>query len=128
MKKFFGVTMFVFILISSIYAVDIKSVVAYPVPFNPQNEKLSIGYPQSYANVFSAEIKSEIKSRVTVFDINGDVVTVINGSASGKVACKWNGRRSNGEYVKPGLYLLKVEISDNEGGYWKKTLRVLVKY
>lgn len=124
MKKFFGAAMFIFILISNIYAVDIKSVVAYPVPFNPQNEKLSIGYPQSYGSVFSAEIKS----RVTVFDINGDVVTVINRSASSKTASIWNGRRSNGEYVKPGLYLLKVEISDNEGGYWKKTLRVLVKY
>ncbi|MFA5518980.1 MAG: FlgD immunoglobulin-like domain containing protein [Spirochaetota bacterium] len=121
MKKFFGAAMFIFILISSIYAVDIKSVVAYPVPFNPQNEKLTIGYPQS-------NLPAGIKSRVTVFDINGDVVTVINGSASGKVACKWNGRRSNGEYVKPGLYLLKIEISDNDGGYWKKTLRVLVKY
>lgn len=124
MKKFFAEVMFIFILIPNIYAVDIKSVVAYPVPFNPQNEKLTIGYPK-HSNVFS----DGIKSRVTVFDINGDVVTVINGSTlNNEVACVWNGRRSNGEYAKPGLYLLKVEISDNEGGYWKKTLRVLVKY
>ena len=124
MKRFFAAVTFIFILISNIYAVDIKSVVAYPVPFNPQNEKLTIGYPQSHGNDFL----TGIKSKGTVFDINGDVVTVINGSASGKVACIWNGRRSNGEYAKPGLYLLKVEISDNEGGYWKKTFRVLVKY
>ncbi len=62
--------------------------------------------------------------KVSVFDINGDLVV----STSGTGSCIWNGRRINGEYVKPGLYILKVEISDAAGGYWKKLIRVLVKY
>jgi flagellar hook assembly protein FlgD len=107
-----------------LYAVDIKNVVAYPVPFDPHKNKLTIGYPQSGGNFLAVENRAE----VTVFDINGDIVTVINRSPSGKIACIWNGRKSNGEYVKPGLYLIKVEISSTDGGYWKKVLRVLVKY
>ncbi len=121
MKNLFVSLIFVFMFLSTIYGVDIKNVVAYPVPFNPQNSTLKIGYPSG--SDFAGE-----RCKVTVFDINGDIVTVINGSPLGEIACKWNGRRSNGEYAKPGLYLLKVEISDNDGGYWKKTLRVLVKY
>lgn len=124
MKK---TSLFIFLLIILVpvllHAVDIKNVVAYPVPFDPHKNKLIIGYPASVV-----ESLAGYSSKVTVFDINGDIVTVFNGSSSGKIACKWNGRRANGEYAKPGLYLLKVEISDADAGYWKKVLRVLVKY
>jgi len=125
MKKTSVPLFFLIILLPVLlYAVEIKNVVAYPVPFDPHKSKLTIGYPQSGGDFLPVENRAE----VTVFDVNGDIVTVINGVPSGKIACIWNGRRGNGEYAKPGLYLIKVEISASDGGYWKKVLRVLVKY
>lgn len=124
MKKVMLTLFFLIFLVSELlYAVDIKNVVAYPVPFDPHRNKLTIGYPVAGGN-FNSE-----KVNAYVYDINGDTVTVISTTAGvAERACIWNGRRSNGEYVKPGLYLIKVEISNSDGGYWKKVLRVLVKY
>ncbi len=116
MKKLSYLLLFLFFSVSLLHAVDIKSVVAYPVPFDPRKGTLTIDYPDSGGSVVPGN-----NVKVTVFDINGDTVTVVNGII-------WNGRRSNGEYVKPGLYILKVEISDKDGGYWKKLIRILVKY
>jgi flagellar hook assembly protein FlgD len=124
MKKNSVFLLFLIILFSQqLQAVDIKNVVAYPVPFDPHKNKLTIGYPVAGGNFNSEKVKAYI------YDINGDTVTVISTTAgAAERACIWNGRRSNGEYAKPGLYLIKIEISDSDGGYWKKVLRVLVKY
>lgn len=116
MKKISIILLLLFLSYPLLHAVDIKSVAAYPVPFDPRKGFMTIADP---ADLVGAEI-----FKVSVFDINGDLVA----STSGTGSCIWNGRRSNGEYVKPGLYILKVEISDTSGGYWKKLIRVLVKY
>lgn len=116
MKKLSYVLVYLFLSVSFLHAVDIKSVVAYPVPFDPRKGTLTIDHPGPGNSIMPGN-----NVKITVFDINGDIVTVVTGII-------WNGRRSNGEYVKPGLYILKVEISDTAGGYWKKLIRVLVKY
>ena len=125
MKKIVLPLFFLIILLSQqLFAVDIKNVVAYPVPFDPHKNKLKIGFPVASGIIFDNE-----KIKAVVYDINGDTVTNISSTAgTDETACIWNGRKSNGEYVKPGLYLIKVEISATDGGYWKKVLRVLVKY
>lgn len=116
MKFFSYLLLFLFFSVSLLHAVDIKNVAAYPVPFDPRKGVMRIADP--------GDLSGSDIFKVGVFDINGDLVVNISGSG----LCIWNGRRINGEYVKPGLYILKVEINDNAGGYWKKLIRVLVKY
>jgi len=106
------------ILISqAIYALDMTGIIAYPVPFNPQKTKLKIGYAPPA--VGSHLIK------VAIHDINGDLVIKKTGNAFPVI---WNGRNSSGKFVKPGLYIVKVEVDDDTGDYGKKVIRILVDY
>lgn len=101
------------------YALDLKNVVAYPVPFNPNKGTLIIGDPANTTYLNSHKIK------LAIFDINGDLV--IEKAVSG-VAVVWNGRNGAGRFVKPGLYIIKVEVDDDDGDYGKKVIRILVNY
>jgi len=101
------------------YSADMKYVVAYPVPFNPRSNVLTIGYPSSHSGVTSYNVKVEI------FDINGDRVAEKKRSL---LPLKWNGRNSGGRMVKPGMYILKVTLENDEGDYGKKIIRILVDY
>lgn len=99
------------------YAYDMKNIAAYPVPFNPQKKVLTIGTP--------GQTSSPHTIRMEIYDINGDLVIKKSGS---QIPFVWNGRNSSGRYVKPGLYLLKIEIDDENGDYGKKVVRILVDY
>jgi len=101
----------------SLYAFDMKSLAAYPVPFNPQKKKLTVDNP---AASFGAH-----KIKFSVYDINGD--QVLKKSLS-SFPVFWNGRNTGGKLVKPGLYIIKVEIDDDTGDYGKKVIRILVDY
>lgn len=90
-----------------------KQVIAYPVPFKPSvHSKLTIENPSSEPIV------------ITVYDINGDLVRILK-SSSPKVY--WNGRNGSGRLVKPGLYILKIEIEGSNGNYGKKMIRIIVQ-
>lgn len=108
----------VMLMISGIaVAYDMKNVVAYPVPLNPHNNTLQIGDPsQSF---------SSHRVKLIVYDINGDIV--IEKTVSGLPA-SWNGRNHSGRFVKPGMYIIKVEVDDENGDYGKKVIRILVNY
>ena len=106
-------------LSQSAYAFDMKNIVAYPVPFNPQVDKtLTIGYPGGVQ-------LSDHWVKVVIYDVNGDVVITKTRSQGPLV---WNGRNNSGRFVKPGLYILKVEIENDLGDYGKKVIRILVDY
>ncbi len=100
------------------YAYDMKNIAAYPVPFNPQKNMLKIGLPAGVSEPHTSV-------RIEIFDINGD--TVMTRSAS-SLPVIWNGRNTSGGFVKPGLYMVKIEIDDNNGDYGKKVIRILVDY
>ncbi len=102
------------------YAFDMTDIVAYPVPFNPQKKTLTIGYPVGSPLTFTSKT-----IRVSIYDINGDLVIERSRSANPLI---WNGRNSSGRFVKPGLYILKIEIDDDNGDYGKKMIRILVDY
>lgn len=104
-------------LSQSLYALDMKNIVAYPVPFNPQKNMLKIGY--------SPNVIESHKIKLFIYDINGD--TVLTKSLS-QLPVIWNGRNGSGKLVKPGLYIIKVEIDDDNGDYGKKVIRILVDY
>jgi len=102
------------------YAFDMKDIIAYPVPFNPQQKTLTIGYKAG-----SSLSLSGYKVKATIYDINGDLVLEKSRSQGPLI---WNGRNSSGRFVKPGLYILKVEVEDDNGDYGKKIIRILVDY
>ncbi len=91
-----------------------KQVIAYPVPFKPSvHSSLTIDNPSTDPIVCS------------VYDINGDLVRTIKSSGTDKVF--WNGRNGSGRLVKPGLYIIKVEIEGSDGNYGKKMIRIIVQ-
>jgi len=116
----FKIIIIIMLLSSEIlYAFEMKDIAAYPVPFNPKKITLKIGYPVGMA------VPSGYSINVIVFDINGDLVVKKTGA---QMPVVWNGRNGSGRYVKPGLYILKVEIESIDGDYGKKIIRILVDY
>jgi len=116
---------FIFALLiccNALYAITASDIIAYPVPFKPNKQTLTIGtqgiFPADYA------------VKVSIYDINGDLI--ITKSAGGKNIL-WNGRNKSGRIVKPGLYILKVEAEKDSSGsnkseYVKKIIRILIDY
>jgi len=98
----------------SLYAYDMKNIYAYPVPFNPNKHNII-----NISNPLNDSLK------MTVYDINGDLVIEKSSSANPVI---WNGRNGSGRLVKPGLYIIKVEIENSSGDYGKKIIRILVDY
>ena len=94
------------------YAIDIKDVYAYPVPFIPKKH-----------GILTIKISNAHQAKCTIYDINGDTVKEISGT----VDLTWNGRNDVGNIVKPGLYIIKVELERNDGEYKKKIIRILIQ-
>ncbi len=104
---------------SGLFAIDMDKIVAYPVPFNPKKTVLKIDNPSSPG-------ASTHTIHVEIFDINGDLVTRKNSSSLPVI---WNGRNNSGRYVRPGMYIIKVEAENSTtGDYGKKNIRILVNY
>lgn len=102
----------------NLYAFDMNGIVAYPVPFNPQKNMLKINDP--------AVTLGSHTLKLSIYDINGDLVIKKMLSS---FPVRWNGRNSSGKFVKPGLYIVKIEIDeDDSGDYGKKIIRILVDY
>ena len=119
LKKFFLIICLI-VCCNSLYAITAKDIIAYPVPFNPNKQILSIGTKPGAGLIIDHSVN------VSIYDINGDFI--IKKSASKKNAI-WNGRNKSGRIVKPGLYILKVEIEEESTGeYIKKIIRILIDY
>jgi flagellar hook assembly protein FlgD len=91
--------------------------IAFPVPYNPKKGVMKIenrGTAVTYG-----------RGEFIVYDVNGD--HVFTKSFSSDITF-WNGRNTRGEYVKPGLYLIKLEVENDTGKFGKKVIRILVKY
>ena len=109
-----------FLMPVSVYPLDTGKIYAYPVPFNPKKGVLTVRSE-------NALTLSSVK--MTVYDINGDKVFSRTYAAMDTAGLKWSGRNSKGNYVKPGLYILKLVLEDDStGGYKKELIRVLVRY
>ena len=100
----------------NLYAVDMKDVIAAPVPFNPNTHTLSIMNLPNYDS-FTLE----------VYDVAGDRAVVRTYTVPANV--KWNGRNNSGRLVRPGMYILKITARDTvTDAFGRKTIRILVKY
>lgn len=125
MKKFkipVIIILLLYLSAAALSALDTKNIIAYPVPFNPKKGIIRIGTTDGTLTGYS--VKAEI------YDINGDIVRTISGTPSGTPAVLvWNGRNENGNYVKPGMYIIKITAENTaDGDYGKKIIRILVDY
>ncbi len=115
----FNIFIISLLLIPAILSADINmsGVIAYPVPFNPN----------VVANL-TIKIDSLIvggSAKINIYDVNGDIVFTQNYT---QVINTWNGRNNNGRLVAPGMYIIKVELQNNDGSTGKKLIRILVNY
>lgn len=107
--------LFFVVMACSAHALDKSKIIAYPVPFNPNNTVLTVRDDNLAGGVMKVE----------VMDINGDKVH--SGSVSGSTYA-WNGRNDKGHSVKPGLYIVKVTIEvPGSTTFERKLIRILVK-
>jgi flagellar hook assembly protein FlgD len=121
LKKIIFITLLL-VCCNPLYALTANDIIAYPVPFNPNKNTLTIG-TQAAGDLSGYSVKASI------YDINGDLI--IEKSGSGNI--KWNGRNKSGRVVKPGLYILKVEIEKDDPAadkseFVKKIIRILIDY
>ena len=76
----------------------------------------------SYSFAVCPVIISQVK-------INGDRVFGRTYSEMGATGIKWSGRNTKGDYVRPGMYILKLVLENySTGEYKKKIIRILVQY
>lgn len=123
MKKIILITIFlIFILFDFLAAIDMGQVVAYPIPFNPKkgSKLLTIdnrsGGPAGLYNI-----------DLTILDINGD--EVFSRTYSDFSSLKWNGNNKKGKRVRPGFYILKIDVEDTTtGSHGSKIFRILIRY
>lgn len=109
-----------FVIQTGSSALDLSSIIVYPVPLNPYRNPLTIkGEATVYASTY--------KVKIEIFDINGD--PVFSGNFMSLTIINWNGRNNNGRMVKPGLYIIKISAENlSNGDFGHRIIRILVKY
>jgi hypothetical protein len=102
------------------FALNEKSIIAFPVPFNHNiHPALNIGYTKGVT------ADSPVTVKIAIFDINGS--TVFTGGYSA-FPIIWNGRNNSGRLAKPGLYIIKITIDNTTTGeHGVKIIRILVQ-
>ncbi len=117
--KIFLIILVLFFLSAVLYAETIKGIKAYPVPFDPGRNSLTIATTTNkYANV-------NLSIVVEIFDFNGDRVYKRTFSS---FPIKWKGYSSSGESVENGLYFVKITVENLDSGVIDKgIMRILVK-
>lgn len=112
--------LFLIILPGNVYSMDMKNIIAFPVPFNPKiHNNIEIG------NKPATSVGPIDKVKIEIYDINGDSVFKRDYSS---LNVYWNGRNNSGKIVRPGLYIIKVTLENSAtGAYGKKIIRILVQ-
>lgn len=115
------VTIIALLIPYSLFSLDDKGFHAYPVPFNPKKGVLTIDKDPA--------VLTGYKTKLEIFDINSDLVCVREYSDFPNDGIVWNGRNDRGEFVKPGMYILKLTLENSiNGDYGKKIIKIIVKY
>lgn len=91
-------------------------IMAYPNPFNPETETLTI--KPSDSTIFSGNVE------YTIYNYNQR--PVYSGSVSNS-AIYWSGHKGNGNRVPPGLYIVKIIQTQNDYSTGVGYVKVLVK-
>lgn len=108
----------VFILLFSAN-LSAEEIIAYPVPFDPSFQTLTIEDKSGEITGAGIEIKMQI------FDISSDLVY---SKSYNSFPIKWRGYNSKGSKIAPGFYIVKITAVDNlSGKNYKKIIRILVR-
>jgi hypothetical protein len=118
-KKMMWAAVIVITISAGLFASITSGIIAYPVPYNPDRGVMQIADK-------SGTLTGVTKVEVTIFDINGD--QVFSRIYPGLSGATWTGRNSSGSKVRPGFYMVKVEVEDVGGFRGSKTIRILVNY
>ncbi len=120
MKKYILIILFL-VVSSSFSSLFAGQIYAYPVPFNHKkgNTTIKIGASPAIINASRIDLK--------IYDINGDLVfSRVFVGVSDISNIQWNVRNSRGQRVKPGLYIIRIEVEADAGVYFKQNIRILV--
>ncbi|HPA71381.1 MAG: hypothetical protein KBA61_05340 [Spirochaetes bacterium] len=102
-----------------LFALSAHRIVAWPVPFNPNRQTLTINYEPGFT---PTAIPNLVK--VEIFDINGDLV--YEGQAGG-LPYSWSGRNMGGRMVHPGMYIIKLTVENTgTGAFGRRIIRIVV--
>jgi len=118
-------TLVILFVADALFALDAGKIIAYPVPFNPRRGertlKIGIGQPEPSASSF--------RLKVEIFDVNGDLV--FKRTYYNALPAIWNGHNRKGNLVKPGLYIMKIDLENtatDDHSQGKKIIRILINY
>ena len=117
MKKYILIILFL-VVSSSFSSLFAGQIYAYPVPFNHKKGHTTIKIGASPA------IPSQSRIDLKIYDINGDLVFSRIYTDISNI--QWNVRNSRGQRVKPGLYIIRIEVEADAGVYFKQNIRILV--
>jgi hypothetical protein len=96
-------------------------IVAWPVPFNPSRQVLTIDYAPDATPGAPNRVKMEI------FDINGDRVYEGEYTGSNPLPISWGGRNMSGRMVHPGMYIIKLTVENTgTGKLGRRIIRIVV--
>ncbi|MDH5719469.1 MAG: T9SS type A sorting domain-containing protein [Spirochaetia bacterium] len=94
--------------------IDMGEVIAYPNPFNPDTQNLTI---KKISGSF-------ISVEFTVYDFNQK--KVYEGTASNS-DITWNGYTKTGRRARPGLYFIKIIETTGDNSIAQKIIKVLIQ-
>ena len=128
MKKEIVILVFTVVILfvsDALFAIDADKIIAYPVPFNPRRGertlKIGLGQPEPTGGLF--------RLKVEIFDVNGDLV--FKRTYYNDLPAIWNGHNSKGNLVKPGFYIMKIDLENtatDDHSQGKKIIRILINY
>ncbi len=116
----FGALLSIVVFTRPAASLNENGISAWPVPFNPSRQTLTIDYAPGEAK----DTPAPDRIRIEIFDINGDLV--YEGSYAA-LPIIWNGRNMSGLMVHPGLYILKLRVEQSElGTLGRRIIRIVV--
>ncbi len=105
-------------LVFAFSGIDSADIIAYPVPFDPSVQTLTIDDK-------SGELSGNLEINFRIYDIASDLVYFRKYNS---FPIKWKGYNNKGGKIAAGFYIIKIDvINDLTGENYKKIIRILVK-
>lgn len=103
-----------------LFSLSADRIVAWPVPFNPSRQMLTVDYAPDAVK----DSPAPDRIQMTIFDINGD--RVFDGTYSA-LPIYWNGRNTSGNTVHPGMYIIRLVVEQvSLGTLERRVIRIVV--
>ena len=86
----------------------------HPNPFTPNNDRVNDTAQLSFD---VREVVARRPLQVTLYDLSGHEVQTLATTQikTGLAEYSWDGRRSDGSLVSPGIYIYRIRLDTDEG-------------